>query len=126
MSASYHLCDGYILFELGESFTVGQVVQSLQSLIKDLANQKGLHLLIDGRNADTTKIYSRNLRYAAILTSPIFKEYFQRIVIVAPSPPQYGIARMFCVYASSQGVSIQVCKNLEEAIALLSYDTGID
>ena len=82
--------------------------------LSDPAFESGMSLLVDLRESSETRT-SEELRWKVIFLKTLLSRLSSFCAVVVSSPSHYGLAKMFSTFAESEGISVLVCYDIEEA-----------
>jgi hypothetical protein len=113
---------GVIVTRLWGVVTSEQLDEHRRAVLMDPAFDPGFRLLADMRGLTTLDIPSDRIRYAA--ERSVLRGGRHR-AIVAASPEQYGVARMYATWAQLAGDWVEVFRDWESAARWLGLDGAL-
>jgi hypothetical protein len=102
--------------------TLDECRQYQKQLLADPRMRSGIHLLADLTGV-TGAPSAAELRTVAREFQPLIEKGLGRIALLSDSTFMYGVARMFCVFAESVGMTVAVFRDRAEAQEWLDSQT---
>jgi hypothetical protein len=119
MPISYQIAEGLLIIRVSGHYDILDIARSFDAAVTSPSFEPGLSLLLDWRDSLemplTSELPSRWANIASVksLFSP-------QVAFVATNPADLERGRMFAAYARSQGFSLEVFTDVDEARRWLS------
>jgi hypothetical protein len=115
MAVSYHFLTHAVQMDVIDVFTADDIVNAMQDIMRDPRAAKGVKLLANIQHADAAKVRTDQIKLGTYRALPLFPFFDNRIVLVVRSELQFGLSRMFQMYADHYGVQVTIFKSVDAA-----------
>jgi hypothetical protein len=120
MAVQYSIREGVLTMELAGTYEPKDVVSRFLEAIAEPDCPRPAMLLVDVSRSESLATRSAaDIRMVAEFLGPYAERVGGRCAVVAPSDVQFGLSQMGAVYSQGVGVSAQVFRTREDALAWL-------
>jgi hypothetical protein len=119
MPVSYQFLTHTVQLDVEGVFTAEDIVRTMREIMNDGRAKSGINLLSDLRHANAGTVITDQIKLGTQRALPLFSFFDNQVFLVVETPLQFGLSRMFEIYAGNYGIRVTIFKSLEQAYEYL-------